>query len=167
MRRFAVMGFTEAELGFVMAALLATTAVAALRDRDARVNGVSQELDLLKAERDRLRDELQRTKAELERTKAELERRRSTKVPQCWEKGERREPIATLTVLGNNLYDLEGHALTINDILGRLAPHIARGAALGCRYVVRALPRPGVDAIDQSAAVWKLRRYFDVDDRPH
>lgn len=41
MRRFAVMGFTEAELGFIVAALFAAVAVTSLRERDAHATDLA------------------------------------------------------------------------------------------------------------------------------
>jgi multidrug efflux pump subunit AcrA (membrane-fusion protein) len=184
MRRFTVMGFTEAELGFVIAALFAAIAVASLNDRDAQASGARQLQDVV-IDRDAAKTELEhhrkttaaeiaRLQSALESSQAELERlrsdgsagdKRSTKVPQCWEKGESRQTLAELVVRGENLYDLDGEELTIDGVRERLASSIARGESLGCRYVVRARPVAGVDATEHSTAVWRLRRHFDVDDR--
>jgi hypothetical protein len=92
--------------------------------------------------------------------------KRSTKIPQCWERGEQREPIAEVLVLGADLFSLDGEELTIDGLHDRFAEYLERSRSLRCRYVVRAQPTPGVDAVAQSAAVWKLRQYFDVNDRP-
>jgi hypothetical protein len=56
--------------------------------------------------------------------------------------------------------------ITIDGVRARPAPLIARADPLGCRYIVRARPTAGIDAVQQSAAVWELRRHFDVNDRP-
>lgn len=172
MRRFTIMGFTEAELGFVLAALFIAVAIAAINERDATAGTVDQYetvADSLEAERQALRDTvgvLRDTVSVLSDSLAILEARISTKVPQCWEKGQQREAIADVAVLGANRFRMNGATVDINGIRERLASFIAVADSLDCRFVVRARPTSGIDAVQQSAAVWQLRRYFDVNDRP-
>ena len=87
-------------------------------------------------------------------------------MPQCWEKGETTTVIAELDVLGANRFRMNGATLNVEQVRDRLASFIARGDSLDCRYIVRARPTAGIDAVQQSDAVWRLRRYFDVNDRP-
>lgn len=171
MRRFTVMGFTEAELGFVLAALFAAMAVARVGDedqRDATIEGLQQaavERDSIAGEYDRYRDSMRVVLANAQARIEEAEKR-STKVPQCWEKGEQREPVAVLAVLGSDLFLLGDERLSLDGVRQRLAERLARADTLGCRFVVRAAPTGTVSSGDHTAAVWALRRYFDVDDRP-
>lgn len=165
MRRFTIMGFTEAELGFVLAALFIAVAVAAVEERDAQAAGIETEqsaADSLRAELAAARD----SSAALRDSLSVLEDKISTKVPQCWERGERSDAIADLAVLGADRYAMNGDTLSLDGVRARLAAFIARGEALNCRFVVRARPTSGIDAVQQSVAVWQLRRYFDVNDRP-
>lgn len=165
MRRFTIMGFTEAELGFVLAALFIAVAVAAVRERDANAAGITAQASVV----DSLRAEvasLGESARQLRDSITVLEDKISTKVPQCWERGEQSEPVADLDVLGANRYALDGDTLTIDGVRASLATFIERADALDCRFVVRARPTSGIDAVQQSAAVWQLRRYFDVNDRP-
>lgn len=165
MRRFTIMGFTEAELGFVLAALFIALAVAAVKERDANAADMvahANVVDSLRSEIASLGDSARLLRDSI----SALEDKISTKVPQCWERGEQAQPIADLDVLGANRYALEGDTLTIDGVRLRLASFIERADALDCRFVVRARPTNGIDAVQQSAAVWQLRRYFDVNDRP-
>ena len=175
MRRFTIMGFTEAELGFVLAALFVAVAIAAINEREAsaaaahelRENDIN--VDSLRTAATAARDTvgvLRDSAAILRDSVAALAAKISTKIPQCWEKGEPTSLIAELDVLGANRYRMNGAALSIDQVRERLAPFIARGDSLGCRYIVRARPTSGIDAVQQSAAVWELRRHFDVNDRP-
>jgi hypothetical protein len=171
MRRFTVMGFTEAELGFVLAAVFAGIAVQMLNDRDANavdldnLRGAAIARDSLAAEFRRYRDSV-RVEMDHLRQSLKVLNVQSTKVPQCWERGEKAEPVADVLVLGANLFELGGETLPIDGVRERLKGYIERGTSLHCRYVVRARPTSGVDAVDQSDAVWKLRQHFDVNDRP-
>lgn len=172
MRRFTIMGFTEAELGFVLAALFIAVAIAAINERDASavsVDEVQSTAESLAAATEALRDTvgvLRDTVEVLSDSLEALEARISTKVPQCWEKGRQREPVADVAVLGANRFRMNGQTLDIDGIRARLASFIAVADSLDCRFVVRARPTSGIDAVQQSAAVWQLRRYFDVNDRP-
>lgn len=172
MRRFTIMGFTEAELGFVLAALFIAVAIAAINERDASASSVAQQLsaaDSLRTEVEHMSDSLARLRSSsiiLRDSLQALEARISTKIPQCWEKGEQQAPIADVTVLGANRFEMNGETVTIDGVRERLASFLAKSDSLDCRFVVRARPTRGIDAVQQSAAVWQLRRYFDVNDRP-
>ena len=162
MRRFTVLGFTEAELGFVLAALFAAVAVQAVESGKAKAAAV-QDAAVVVMQRDSIAREFKAFRDSVAKLPMQ---KRSSKVPQCWEKGEQRDPIATLRVLGANRYELEGQELTIAGVRARLGAQIARSDSLKCRYVVRAVLTRGVDAVDQARAVWSLRTHFDVNDRP-
>ncbi|MGH7444658.1 MAG: hypothetical protein ACREKM_07265, partial [Longimicrobiales bacterium] len=157
MKRFTIMGFTEAELGFVLAALFIAVAVAAVRERDANAAGIAAQqgvVDSLRHEVAALGDSTRQLRDSI----TVLEEKISTKVPQCWERGEQSAAIADLDVLGANRYALNGDTLTIDGVRAELAAFIERAEALDCRFVVRARPTSGIDAVQQSAAVWQLRR---------
>lgn len=175
MRRFTIMGFTEAELGFVLAALFIAVAITAIHERDVseaaaqELLGTVIDVDSLRAAEAAAQDtvgELREREVALRDSIAALNAKISTKVPQCWEKGETTTVIADLDVLGANRFRMNGATLNIDQVRDRLASLIARGDSLGCRYIVRARPTAGIDAVQQSDAVWRLRRYFDVNDRP-
>ena len=61
---------------------------------------------------------------------ATLNAKISTKVPQCWEKGETTTVIAELDVLGANRFRMGGATLNIDQVRDRLASFIARGDSL-------------------------------------
>lgn len=172
MRRFTIIGFTEAELGFVLAALFIAIAVTTIHERDASTASVAEQqaaADSAGAVAAAARDTVGLLRAHtvvLHDSIAALEAKISTKVPQCWEKGEPAAVVAEVDVLGANRFRLNGEEVTSGGVRERLAALIARSDSLGCRYVVRARPTAGVDGVQQSAAVWELRRHFDVNDRP-
>lgn len=169
------MGFTEAELGFVLAALFIAVAITAIHERDVSAAAAEElrdnvvNVDSLQSAAAAARDtvgELRDRETALRDSIAALNAKISTKVPQCWEKGEATTVIAELDVLGANRFRMNGATLNIDQVRDRLASFIARGDSLDCRYIVRARPTRGIDAVQQSDAVWRLRRYFDVNDRP-
>jgi hypothetical protein len=156
MRRFTVMGFTEAELGFVIAAVFAALSVSVIHDRVPST-------DLL-AENRRLatqRDSVARAFAAFK----DSARKRSNKVPRCAEKGETAEPVADLRILGRDSYELAGQRLNAAAVARQLDSLVARGRTLECRYLVRTHATAGVDGPDHSAAVRRLWALFDVDER--
>jgi hypothetical protein len=74
--------------------------------------------------------------------------------------------VAEVDVLGANRFRLNGGTSPWTASARSSRPSSRVGDSLGCRYVVRARPTAGIDAVQQSAAVWELRRHFDVNDRP-
>ena len=160
MRRFTVLGFTEAELGFVLAATFAAFGVAysvpdasadaALAQADSAVKIATKSRDSVAAALAALRDSV---------------RKKSNLTPPCYEKGEPRTPVAELTIMGRDRYSMAGETVAFADIEARLAPQIARSASLSCRYSVVAHARPGVDAPVHAAAMARLKTRFYVDER--
>lgn len=168
MRRFTVMGFTEAELGFIVAAVFAVMAVVTLAERDAatieRIGAVDKTKQL-QEELAELRQKIAEQEAELKKLR-ELTKGVSTKTPQCWEKGQQREAVGEVLVSSSDSYTLGTSTVDINGVRAHFGQFIDLGNRLGCRFVLRATPLPGVDAVAHARAVSALRRYFDVDDRP-
>lgn len=153
MRRSTVMGFTEAELGFVLAAVFAGLAVSGLtatQDRASaavRADSVERRYDSLSVAFAQFRDSV---------------RKKSNKTPRCSEKGEGAGAIAELRILGSDRYGMGGEVLSLGDVESRFASQIRRSAELGCRYLVRVVAVPGVDSPAYSAAVSRLSTHFDV-----
>lgn len=162
-RSFSVMGFTEAELGFVMAALFAALSFVAMAQNEnltqqALAADVSRSsLASIKAERDSLRRALATLRDSIQK--------RSNLTPYCYEKGEPRGNIAEMMVASDDAYVVGGDTLTYANVVDRLANKIARSSQLGCMYQVRALPVQGVDATVHSRAVIRLKRYFRVSEQ--
>jgi hypothetical protein len=159
MRRFTVMGFTEAELGFVLAGLFAAIAISERSEPDSRAaaaRAVAQR-DSVARQRDSVAKAFQAYRDSV--------RKRSNKTPRCTEKGEPPDPIAELRILGRDLYSWRGERLSSAQVFDRLSPQIVRSNALGCHYLVRTIATPGVDGPAHSAAVRRLWSRFDVDDR--
>ena len=156
MRRFTVMGFTEAELGFVLAAVFAALAASALAPQQNALN--------LAAKNDTLSKKYDSVSTAFAAYRDSV-RKKSNKTPRCSEKGESADPIADIRILGRDAYGIGGERLSLRGLEARLAPQIERSVALGCHYVVRTIATPGVDSPDHSAAVVKLWARFDVSER--
>ena len=156
MRRFTVMGFTEAELGFVLAAVFAALAASALAPQQSAAN--------LAAKNDTLSKKYDSVSTAFAAYRDSV-RKKSNKTPRCTEKGEPADPIADIRILGRDTYDVGGERMTFRALETRLAPQIERSTTLGCHYLVRTIATRGVDGPDHSAAVVKLWARFDVSER--
>jgi hypothetical protein len=156
LRRFTVMGFTEAELGFVLAAVFAALAVSALTPQQEAVSLVAKN-DTLARRYDSVSTAFAAYRDSV--------RKKSNKTPRCSEKGEPADPIADVRILGRDAYELRGERVTFRGLETRLAPQIDRSSSLGCHYLVRTIATRGVDGPDHSAAVVKLWARFDVSER--
>jgi hypothetical protein len=156
MRRFTVMGFTEAELGFVIAAVFAALSVSVISDRVPSPDLVAENYRLATQ-----RDSVARAFAAFK----DSARKRSNKVPRCAEKGESAEPVADLRILGRDSYELAGQRLNSAGVARQLDSLVARSRTLECRYLVRTHATAGVDGPDHSAAVRRLWALFDIDER--
>lgn len=152
-RRFTVMGFTEAELGFALAAFFVAVGASFLQEK----NVLEVHTGDIVLENDSLRKMVDDLEARLAK--------RSNLIPPCSEKGESDAPVANFKILDADRYDLNGTDLVFERVLLQLAPQIARSKSLGCRYSVQVVAMPGVDAPQFSQATGRLRRHFYVRER--
>ena len=162
-RRFTVMGFTEAELGFVLAAVFAALAVTGLSAQPHTEN-LAAKNDSLVHRLDSLGRKADSVAAAFAAFRDSVHKK-SNKTPRCSEKGESANAIAEFRIVGRDGYEIGGQRLTFHDVESRFASQIARSAELGCRYLVRTVATRGVDGPDHSAAVGKLWSRFDVSER--
>jgi hypothetical protein len=160
MRRFTVLGFTEAELGFVLAATFAAFGVAYTAEESTAQAASVRADSMYKAEK-HARDSIE---AALKALRDSV-RRKSNLTPPCYERGEAKTPIAELTVLGVDQYVMRGDTLAFSDLELLLASELERSARLHCKFHVLARARAGVDAPVHSRAMAQLRTKFYVDER--
>jgi hypothetical protein len=160
MRRFTVLGFTEAELGFVLAATFAAFGVAYTSEDSKAHASLTKSDSAYKAEK------LKRETAEAAlRSLRDSVRRKSNLTPPCYERGESKAAIAELTIVGSDRYVVQSDTLGFADVEARFAPQLARSAQLQCRFTVIARAQAGVDAPVHSAAMTRLKTKFYVDER--
>lgn len=178
--RFSIIGFTEAELGFIAAILLLVAFTT--KSRSAAPNSAPHTVsaEQWKSIERRLADaaamkskiaELNRAREEDERRnlllQAELERERnlrSRQRPSCMEKGVARGFIADVQVTGPNRFVLDGDGADLAGVLRKLSPQIAQANAAGCVQSIRVSYGGGVLLDDYLAARSKLARDFYIDD---
>jgi hypothetical protein len=152
-RRFTVMGFTEAELGFALAAFFVAVGAGFLQQK----TDVEQRQQLVQIENDSLRALIDSLEARLKLT--------SRLRPPCSERGESAEPIARLAIRDGGLYELDGDIIAFTEVKQRLASVIRRGERLRCNYRVEVVATQGVDAPVYSAATKRLREFFYLRER--
>src|SRR4051812_6761637 len=167
-RRFTVMGFTEAELGFVLAAVFAALAVSGLSSQPenlaAKNDSLAHRIDSVSRRADSVTRKMDSVSAAFASYRDSV-RKRSNKTPRCSEKGEPPEAIAEVRILGRDRYELAGARMTFRELESQLAAQIARSNELRCHYLVRTIATAGVDSTEHSAAVAKLWSHFDVNER--
>jgi hypothetical protein len=152
-RKFTVMGFTEAELGFALAAFFVAVSAGYLHDR----NRLEQHAEDIVAENARLRQRVDSLESYLAK--------RSNLIPPCSEKGQSDAPVASFRILDAERYEVAGVELTFDAVTERLSGVIAKSKTLGCRFSVEVKATEGVDAPQFSRATGRLRRLFYVRER--
>lgn len=122
-RRSPLIGFTEAELGFVVAAIVAFSAVSQNRPRapvrkpqPAVVKPDTTTPDSVKPRPDSLSN---------------------VNIRSCSEIGLQRSPLALIDIAGLNRFVLEGDTLSQADLDVRLRPFEEEARAKRCRYTLR------------------------------
>jgi hypothetical protein len=180
MARFTVLGFTEAELGFVLAALFVAVSgyqIVEARSADAgaesaedrlalvqdSLRGLQQELEVTRDSLAHAREQAERLRAEAERVQLDAERRTrltSRLTPYCSERGETAQPVAHIVVVNPTTYRLDGRQLTIGGVTNRLSRWLDISREKGCRFSVEVLPVLGLSAEDFMKAREPLSRLF-------
>ena len=144
MARFAVLGFTEAELGFVLAALF----VAVSGFQIVQATRAEDNAEASREETEALKDSLWVARAELD----SLRRRTSRLTPYCSEKGETSELIASVLVTGRSTYEVDGRTMRIGDVRVHLSRWLEISSRKSCRFGIAVTPAPGVSGSDLMAA---------------
>jgi hypothetical protein len=166
MARFTVLGFTEAELGFVLAALFVAVSGYQIVEARGATDEAFQAANVTQAVQDSLleaRDGLSRVQDSLQVAREELENLRrltSRLTPYCSERGETDQPVARITVLGSRSYRIDGADLPIAGVTARLAPWLEISRAKSCRFGVEVIPAAGLAAADFMRAREPLSRLF-------
>lgn len=166
MARFTVLGFTEAELGFVLAALFVAVSGYQIVEAREATAGAFEAANAAEAVQDSLleaRDGLSRVQDSLQVARQELDdlrRLTSRLTPYCSERGETDEPVARITVLGPRAYRIDGIDLAIAGVTARLASWLEISRAKSCRFGVEVIPAAGLAADDFMRAREPLSRLF-------
>ena len=173
MARFTVLGFTEAELGFVLATLF--VAISGYQIVEARGAGelsaaagqqVAATQDSLRKAQDSLRVAREslaaaRDSVTLAREEVESLRRLTSRLtPYCSERGETDQPIARIVVMDARTYRMDGTQMPITGVTSRLSRWLTVSREKGCRFGVEVLPGPGLGAEDFMRAREPLSRLF-------
>jgi hypothetical protein len=156
MGRFTVMGFTEAELGLVLAALLAGVAGNEIVTSGERGDVYEQLIDSLRSENEALAFSID----SLRRAVDKLRPLTSSRTPACSEKGESSESVAHVTVENSSSYRLDEVTMSFAEVLGHLAPWVSRSRVLECRFWITVQTVTGLDTDDWLTALEPLRPYF-------
>jgi hypothetical protein len=149
MARSSIMGFTEAELGFVLAAVFVALAGHEISERRVVTTSAVTVSDTLAKENKRLRATLD-----------SLRRLSSKLTPPCTERGEANASVARLFVTSASTYVLRGDTLSVTGVRDRLKAAIDRSAQLGCRYYVDVVPAARLSAQDLIRATRPLEGTF-------
>jgi hypothetical protein len=148
MSRFSVLGFTEAELGFVIASLF--VAVAAFQANTTRA--VQEELEATRDSLTVARDSLNRLAAEGEGV--------SHLTPYCSERGETDQSIATIIISAADRYVIDGDTLSAEGVRTRLASFVETSQEKGCRFGIELIYGDGLSLPAWLAARVPLSRIF-------
>lgn len=156
--RSTVMGFTEAELGFVLAALFIAVAGSTVARAEAEREAQPAPVDTteLAGQVTALNSRVQ----QLEEENTELRALTSQLTPPCDERGETRESVARVTVRTATTYMLNNVEMPIDSVFGRLKFWIDKSQAKRCRFYIDVLPSRELRANDYVRATNRLARRF-------
>lgn len=153
MGKFTVMGFTEAELGFV----LAGTFVAIVGLQISRAQSLENEKRALAiqlaTEHARI-DSLRDVNARLQDSLIAL-KKKSNMIPSCAERGLGDASIATVTALPHHVFSVNGAQLDSEGLIQEFSESLHKGdSILHCKFFVEMRHQAGLDPDDY---VWARR----------
>ena len=172
--RFSIIGFTEAELGFIVAILLFAamsthrTAVAKPVSRPTPVVS-RKDFENLKRQFSQLASsnaqEIQKNFA-LQRELDRQSNLRSRQKPSCIERHIAQSFIAEIQVTGIDQFQLEDDTYDMESLLQRFSPQLKQAQDAGCVQSIRVTPGANISTSDYVRAMNALGRHFYWDDRP-
>jgi hypothetical protein len=161
MARFTVLGFTEAELGFTLAALFVALSGYQIVEATGSADVAAQATDSVRV----MQDQLAVAKQEID----SLKRLTSRLTPYCSERGETSANIARVTVVSATRYRIdriEGVAepprveVPLSGLTERLSGWLEIGKAKRCRFGIEVVPGAGLTADTFMRARDPLSRIF-------
>jgi hypothetical protein len=157
--RQSIIGFTEAELGLILT-LVALALWATALPKQATKDAITVPKERLEALEDtaRLARNWKQTRDSLLRSVG----KRSNLTPTCQEKGYDIAVIATITVLGNDNFEMNGEVSSIVEILNQLDEQQQFANAHGCRHGIIVKGKPGLSVEQFTPGFSSLRRYFNT-----
>lgn len=166
--RQSVIGFTEAELGLVLALVaLALWVIAEAKALPATAHArtvisVAQKRALQDSARMYRRsiavqDSLQRTVVEL--------KRRSNQTPTCFELKYPERYIASVMVLGPGQFEIDGERVNFSGLMARLAHPQEFALKNRCRHAVHVTGAPGLTVEQYTPGLRAIRARFNTDIR--
>src|SRR5262245_10365691 len=123
-RRSPLMGFTEAELGFIIAAVVAATATM------SNAEASPPEIPLV----DSAVVVVDSVTPALTVDSTSVKQGKRDELPYCSQLGLAVSPIAPITILGATRYSVNGERLDATALKGRLASAMSRSAEQQCKY---------------------------------
>lgn len=154
-----VLGFTEAELGFILAvlfvALFVAASASAVPQKDGTIVVPSDSLTRLETRLAASEQRADSLKSELDR----VARKRSNLTPPCSELRVAAGPIADVVIRGRDLFAIGDEVVTLSGLREMLAAPLA-AAGSTCRHSVRMYYGRGVSVEEYTQGVRGLQRYF-------
>jgi len=165
--RFSIIGFTEAELGFI-AAILLFAAMSA--HRTAVAKPVSQPTPAVsRKDFENLQRQFSQEIRKNVALQHELDRQRnlrSRQKPSCIERHIAQDFVAEIQVTGIDQFQLEDETYDMKGLLQRFSPQFKQAQDAGCVQSIRATPGTNISTSDYVRAMNALGRHFYLDDRP-
>jgi hypothetical protein len=159
--RQAVIGFTEAELGFFLAVLFALLfLMSAAKDRASAEeprDTVEIPADSLRTLEDSIHSlagaygEAERQRRVLADSIREIHRKISSITPNCTEKGLATGPLFTVVITGPDQFRIQGETTGIGGVRARVASELRAAEAAGCIHRVEVGYAGGVTTDDYDA----------------
>jgi hypothetical protein len=172
--RFSIIGFTEAELGFIVAILLfaamSSHRTAVAKPAPQPTPAVSRrDFENLKQQYSQLSrsnaQEIQKN-LDLQRELDKQRNLRSRQKPSCIERHIAQGFVAEVQVTGIDQFQLEDETYDIESLLQRFSPQLRQAQDAGCVQSIRVTPGGNISTSDYVRAMNALGRYFYPDNRP-
>jgi hypothetical protein len=166
--RFSIIGFTEAELGFIAAILLFAATLTTKPHPVSKPTPIVSaaefnQMKLRLAELTRLNAEEIKKNVELQREVDELQNKhlRSKQKPTCIEKKVATGFVAYIEVEGSDEFKKDGEVYDLEALLDQLSPQLTIAQEAGCVQSIHITPVAGLSADEYVRARTALARYFN------
>jgi hypothetical protein len=170
--RFSIIGFTEAELGFIVAILLfaamSSHRVAIAKPASRPTPAVSRkDFENLKRKYSELAlsnaEEIQKNLA-LQRELDKQSKLRSRQKPTCKELNIAQGSVGEVEVTGIDRFQLEGKTFDMDGLLQHFAPELKQAQDAGCVQTIRVMPGANISTPDYVRARNTLGQRFYASD---
>jgi competence protein ComGC len=161
MSRIDIVGFTLAEIALVILFALLVIFLPQKERQANEVKALQQKIKSLEASESALKQQVASLEKERQRFQSSRPDLKSKAIPTCFEI-DKTEWLFSVTIRGNDAFEITGKDMTLNDILKNYETQMKSAKAKGCIHRIQVFYSPEISTADYDSGLRRLEAWFST-----